>query len=213
LNTGVPDRPPSIDTRDPSLILASASPRRAEILRSLGIPFVAQPVDVPEEMRRGETAAAAATRLAAAKAARAAQRSPRDWVLAADTLVFLDGATLGKPRDDREAREMLRRLEGREHGVVTAVHLRRGEDPGAGLAEVSRVRFAPMTAPEIDWYVATGEPRDKAGAYGVQGLGARFVEEIHGSFTNVMGLPARAVYRLLRDARDPVLELLALSSG
>jgi septum formation protein len=168
---------------------------------------------VTEETLPGETAVAAATRLASAKAARAAEHAPGDWVLAADTLVFLDGATLGKPGDDAQAREMLRRLEGREHRVVTAVHLRRGADPGAGLAEISRVRFAPMSGPEIDWYVATGEPRDKAGAYGVQGLGARFIEEIHGSFTNVMGLPARAVYRLLKDARDPDLALLALSSG
>jgi len=134
-------------------------------------------------------------------------------VLAADTLVFLDGATLGKPRDDAEAAEMLRRLAGREHGVVTAVHLRRGEAPTRGIAEVSRVRFAPLDESEIAWYVATGEPRDKAGAYGVQGLGARFIEEIHGSFTNVMGLPARAVYRLLRACPDPALALLALSSG
>ena len=97
--------------------------------------------------------------------------------------------------------------------VVTALHLKRGGAPGTGLAEVSRVRFAPMDEAEIRWYVATGEPHDKAGAYGVQGLGARFIEEINGSFTNVMGLPARAVYRLLRDAPDPALASLALSSG
>jgi septum formation protein len=203
----------STTPRSPRLILASASPRRAEILRSLGIPFVALPVDVPEEMLPGETAEQAATRLAAAKAASATGRHPRDWVLAADTLVFLDGAILGKPRDDREARKMLRRLAGREHRVVTAVHLKRDGQPGRGLSEVSRVRFAPMAEEEIDWYVSTGEPGDKAGAYGVQGLGARFIEEIHGSFTNVMGLPARAVYRLLRDARDSALDSLALASG
>jgi septum formation protein len=201
------------DTKSPRLILASASPRRAEILRSLGIPFVASPVDVIEETLPGETAEQAAIRLATAKAASAAGRHPGQWVLAADTLVFLDGAILGKPRDDREAREMLRRLAGREHRVVTAVHLRRAERPGEGLAEITRVRFAPMAEDEIDWYVSTGEPADKAGAYGVQGLGARFIEEIHGSFTNVMGLPARAVYRLLRDARDPALGSLALASG
>lgn len=134
-------------------------------------------------------------------------------MLAADTLVFLDGETLGKPRDDAEAAAMLGRLAGREHGVVTAVHLQRGDGPGRGIAETSRVRFGPMTADEIRWYVATGEPRDKAGAYGVQGLGARFIEEVRGSFTNVMGLPARSVYLLLRDAPDPSLALLALSSG
>ncbi len=199
--------------RPTSLILASASPRRAEILRSLGIPFTVAPSDIPEEPLPGETAEAAARRLAAEKAALAAGRAPDSWVLAADTLVFLDGATLGKPADDREAAAMLRRLAGREHGVVTAVHLRRGAAPGRGIAALSRVRFAPMTEEEIAWYVNTGEPRDKAGAYGVQGLGARFIEEVRGSFTNVMGLPARAVYLLLRDAADPALALLALSSG
>jgi septum formation protein len=196
-----------------TLILASASPRRAEILRSLGIAFTVAPTDIPEEPRPGETAEATASRLARDKAASAAERSPDAWVLAADTLVFLDGQTLGKPRDDAEAAAMLGRLAGREHGVVTAVHLRRGASAGRGIAETSRVRFGPMSAQEIRWYVATGEPRDKAGAYGVQGLGARFIEEVRGSFTNVMGLPARAVYLLLRDARDPALSLLALSSG
>jgi septum formation protein len=194
-------------------VLASASPRRAEILTSLQIPFTPMPVDISEALQAGETAPEAARRLAADKAAAAAGRDPDAWVLAADTLVFLDGDTLGKPGDDRDAGAMLRRLAGREHGVVTAVHLRRGADPGRGVAETSRVRFAPMTEEEILWYVATGEPRDKAGAYGVQGLGARFIAEIHGSFTNVMGLPARAVYELLRSAGDPALGLLALSSG
>lgn len=196
-----------------SLVLASASPRRAEILRSLGIPFDVRPVDVDETPLAGETAEAAATRLAAEKAAAAVRRWPETWVLAADTLVFLDGAILGKPRDDAEAAAMLRRLADREHGVVTAVHLRRGDGPGRGIAEVSRVRFGPMDETEVAWYVASGEPRDKAGAYGVQGLGARFIEEVHGSFTNVMGLPARSVYRLLRASPDPALALLALASG
>ena len=195
------------------LVLASASPRRAEILRSLGIPFDVRPVDIDETPLPGETAEAAAARLAAEKAALAARQWPDAWVLAADTLVFLDGAILGKPRDDDDAAAMLRRLAGREHGVVTAVHLRRGGGPARGVAEVSRVRFAPMDGDEIAWYVSTGEPRDKAGAYGVQGLGARFIEEVHGSFTNVMGLPARSVYRLLRASPDPALALLALASG
>jgi len=195
------------------LVLASASPRRAEILRSLGIPFDVRPVEVAEEPLPGETAEAAAARLAAEKAALAAGRDPGAWVLAADTLVFLDGAILGKPRDDAEAGQMLRRLSGREHGVVTALSLKRHDAPARGLAEISRVRFAVLEEAEIAWYVATGEPRDKAGAYGVQGLGARFIEGIQGSFTNVMGLPARAVYRLLRASPDPALALLALSSG
>jgi septum formation protein len=196
-----------------TLVLASASPRRAEILSSLGIPFATHPVSLDESPLPGETAEASAARLAAEKAALAARARPESWVLAADTLVFLDGAILGKPRDDADAASMLRRLAGREHGVVTAVHLRRGEGPSRGIAEVSRVRFGPLDETEIAWYVSTGEPRDKAGAYGVQGLGARFIEEIHGSFTNVMGLPARSVYRLLRASPDPALALLALASG
>lgn len=195
------------------LILASASPRRAEILSSLGIPFTVRPAEVPEEPRPGETAEAVAARLAAEKAAFVAALEPEAWVLAADTLVFLDGLILGKPRDPEDARSMLRRLAGREHRVVTALHLKRGDARGTGHAEISRVRFAPMDEEEIDWYAATGEPADKAGAYGVQGLGARFIEEIHGSFTNVMGLPARAAYRLLRAAPDPALASLALSCG
>jgi septum formation protein len=195
------------------LILASASPRRAEILRSLGIPFTVHPADVAEDVLPGETAEAVAARLAEAKAASVAARESDAWVLGADTLVFLDGLILGKPRDSEDARSMLRQLAGREHRVVTALHLTRGGGPGAAHAEISRVRFAPMSEEEIAWYAATGEPADKAGAYGVQGLGARFVEEIHGSFTNVMGLPARAAYRLIRDAPDPALSTLALSSG
>ena len=193
--------------------MASASPRRAEILRSLGIPFTVQPADVPEDVLPGETAEAAAMRLAAEKASSIAAREPESWVLAADTLVFLDGLILGKPKDLEDAKSMLRRLAGREHRVVTALHLKRGPARGIGHAEVSRVRFAPMDEEEIAWYAATREPEDKAGAYGVQGLGARFIEEIHGSFTNVMGLPARAAYRLLRGAPDPALASLALSSG
>src|SRR5262249_555503 len=159
-------------------------------------PFLVRPTDTPEEILPGETAEAAALRLAADKAAAGAARDPQSWILAADTLVFLDGAVLGKPRDDEESREMLGRLAGREHGVVTAARLQRGASAGKTVSAISRVRFAPMTAEEIAWYAATGEPRDKAGAYGVQGLGARFIAEIRGSFTNVMGLPAREVYEL-----------------
>lgn len=150
-----------------------------------------------------------AARLAAAKAAAVAQRRPGAWVLGADTLVVLDGSTLGKPADDSDARRMLRRIAGREHSVVTGVCLRTDAARGATLVEWSRVRFAALSEEELYWYVTTGEPRDKAGAYAVQGLGARFIEGIEGSFTNVMGLPARAVYRLLRET--PFLAPLALS--
>jgi septum formation protein len=195
------------------LVLASSSPRRAEILTALGIPFLVTPADVDETVAPGESGLQAAVRLAREKAAVGAARRPDDWVLAADTLVLLDGSILGKPSDDAEARDMLRMLSGREHRVVTAVRLARGSGSGQDAVEESRVRIAALDDEEIRWYVSTGEPRDKAGAYAVQGLGARFIESVEGSFTNVMGLPARTVYRLLREAPDPALSRLALASA
>ncbi len=195
------------------LILASGSPRRAEILTGLGIPFEVDPPKVDEIVRPGETGEGAASRLAAEKASEVSRRRPGRWVLAADTLVLLDGEILGKPSDPGDAARMLRRLAGREHRVVTAVRLSRGgEEPGGAAVELSRVRIAPMGEDEVSWYVGTGEPMDKAGAYAVQGLGARFIESVSGSYTNVMGLPAREVYRLLREAPDPALSELALAS-
>jgi nucleoside triphosphate pyrophosphatase len=193
-----------------SLVLASSSPRRAEILTALGIPFVAEPADATEDIRPGEVGENAACRLAAEKAVLVAVRRPESWVLAADTLVLLGSEILGKPRDDAEAEEMLGRLSGREHRVVTAVRLRRGSDPGREAVVLTAVRISPMSPEEIRWYVATGEPRDKAGAYAVQGLGSRFIESVEGSYTNVMGLPARAVYALLRESGDRGLASLAL---
>jgi len=194
------------------LVLASSSPRRAEILGALGIPFDVAAADVDESLLPGESGREAAVRLARAKAAAAALLHRGKWVLAADTLVLIDGAVLGKPRDDAEAAAMLRRLAEREHVVVTAVSLLKDAGPEIATVEESRVRIAPLDEEEIRWYVATGEPRGKAGAYAVQGLGARFVESVDGSFSNVMGLPARSVYRLLRQAPDPALARLALAS-
>jgi septum formation protein len=194
------------------LVLASSSPRRAQILTELGIPFVIDPAEVDEAILAGEAPEAAVSRLAGAKAAAVAGRRPGDWILAADTVVFFDGEILGKPRDDGEASAMLRRLAGREHRVVSGLRLRRGSSEGFGTITWSSVRFAGLSEEEIAWYVATGEPRDKAGAYGIQGKGARFVEGIEGSYTNVMGLPARDVYRLMREAGSLSLGSLALSS-
>jgi septum formation protein len=194
-----------------SLVLASGSPRRAEILTTLGIPFEIDVSRVPETIRAGESGEQAAMRLAAEKAAEVAARRPGRWVLAADTLVLLDGEILGKPSDELDAARMLRMLAGREHRVITAVALRREGDPAREIVEQSRVSIAPMTEEEVLWYLATREPMDKAGAYAVQGLGARFIERISGSYTNVMGLPARSVYRLMREARDPALARLALA--
>ena len=193
------------------LVLASGSPRRAQILTELGIAFTVDRPGVPEDLLPGEAPETAATRIAAAKAAEVVRRRPGAWVLAADTLVFSGGEILGKPRDPVEAKTMLRSLAGRRHRVVTAIHLQRDASTWTSIAW-STVQFSALSDEEIDWYVATGEPLDKAGAYGVQGLGARFVEAISGSYTNVMGLPAREVYRLMRAAGDPALGCLALSS-
>ncbi len=200
-------------TNNTYIVLASCSPRRAEILTSLGIAFLVDPSHVPEELAPDESAREAAQRLAAAKAAEVAPRHPGSWVLAADTLVVLGGDILGKPRDDADAARMLRLLSGRRHRVVTAVRLARAGNPGEGLIEESAVDMAPLSEQELAWYVATGEPRDKAGAYAVQGLGARFIEGVEGSYSNVMGLPARGVYRLMRAAvGDLALALPAPSS-
>jgi septum formation protein len=179
----------------------------------MGIPFVVDAADVPEEIRPGESALDAASRLAADKAACVAERHPDSWVLAADTLVLLGEEILGKPRDDPDARRMLGSLAGREHRVVTAARLLRLADAGRERIETSRVRIAPLSPEEMLWYVATGEPRDKAGAYAVQGLGARFIESVSGSYTNVMGLPARSVYLLLKESGDASLARLALSDS
>jgi septum formation protein len=179
----------------------------------MGIRFIVDPADVPEEIRPGESARDAVSRLAADKAAHVAARHPDSWVLAADTLVLVDEAILGKPWDDADARRMLGLLAGREHRVVTAVRVQRGPDAGRDRIETSQVRIAPLSPEEILWYVATGEPRDKAGAYAVQGLGSRFIESVSGSYTNVMGLPARSVYLLLKESGDASLARVALSNS
>jgi septum formation protein len=183
-------------------VLASGSPRRRELLSGLGLAFTVRPADVDESPLAGEPAAACVQRLARAKAAAAAGSgsTPAEIVLAADTLVTLDGRLLGKPRDPAEARRMLASLAGREHTVLTGLAL--VETPSRRQAESvveSRVRLAPMTAAELDWYVATGEPLDKAGAYAVQGRGALFVETVDGNYTNVVGLPLPATYRLFAE--------------
>jgi septum formation protein len=181
------------------LVLASASPRRAGILESLGIPHRVVPSSVDERLAADEPPIAAALRLAEEKAAAVASTCPDATVLGADTLVVLGSRIFGKPSDRGDAGRMLRELSGTTHQVVTGVCLiwPAGKASRAGTSDVT---FAPMTDEEIDWYVATGEPADKAGAYAVQGLGARFITGIRGSFSNVVGLPAREVYELLRDA-------------
>lgn len=177
------------------LVLASASPRRAEILARLGIEFMVRPPDVTETVRAGELPAVAARRLAIEKAASVVRR-PGELVLAADTIVALDGETLGKPAGQADAVEMLQRLAGRDHHVFTGLALRSDERIRSGV-ERTRVRFRPLARSECEEYVATGEPADKAGAYGIQGRGSALVDGIDGDFFNVMGLPVQLLLRLL----------------
>ncbi len=182
----------------PLLILASSSPRRRELLGALGLRFTVRAADLDETPLPGEDPRDTVLRLAQAKAA--ARAHPGELVLAADTVVVIDGELLGKPSDPADARRMLGRIAGREHTVLTAVALEEsGRDRRAADVAASRVRMAAMSAEEIAWYVETGEPLDKAGSYAVQGLGALFVEEVFGNYTNVVGLPIPLTYRLFRE--------------
>jgi len=181
-----------------ALILASASPRRRELLAQTGIPFTVDASDVPEIPTAGESAATFAQRVARAKAVAVAQRHPDAFVVGADTVVVLDATLFGKPLDRADARRMLRALSGRAHHVLTAVAL---VEPGAGVHEVvvdSIVEFRQLTATEIEAYCATAEPYDKAGAYALQGAAGGFVTTVRGSRTNVIGLPLEEVTELLR---------------
>ncbi len=181
------------------LLLASQSPRRAEILRSVGWPFETFSVEIDESVEAAESPVQYVERLAQGKAEAAARLYPSRLVLGADTTVVVDGAILGKPRDTEDARRMLKSLRGRWHEVLTGVALVRsvgGEMLRRVAHERTRVRFAKMSEQEIDWYVATGEPTDKAGAYAVQGRAALFIEAIEGDYWNVVGLPVRLVYKL-----------------
>jgi septum formation protein len=181
--------------------LASASPRRRELLRQIGVAFEVKPADVAEDLGPGEAPEAYVLRVAAAKADAVwavVQAEPRP-VLAADTAVVLDGAVLGKPSDPTEAESMLARLSGRVHWVLTAVALRHGDDR-VTLLSASEVRFRPTTVAERLAYCATGEPFDKAGGYGIQGHAAVFVESLQGSYSGVMGLPLFETAALLARA-------------
>ena len=186
-------------TELPKLILASTSPRRAEILRTVGWPFAACPVDIDEARHPDEQAAIYVERLAQEKAQAAAQvRVAGLTIIGADTVVVVDEEILGKPRDEDDARRMLRQLRGRWHQVLTGVALINGAPSEIRVAhETTEVKFAAMSEDEIDWYVSSGEQMDKAGAYAIQGLGARFIEGIRGDYFNVMGLPVRLLYKLV----------------
>ena len=179
------------------LVLASASPRRALILRALGVRFRVVVSGADETIAPGEEAAVAAERLARLKAAAVARSEPPP-ILGADTLVVCEGRMLGKPDSPEEARQMLRLLSGRTHEVVTGLCLVAPQGTRSGI-ERTAVTFAPMSAGEIDWYVAGGEPMDKAGAYHVDGKGALFVSSVAGSPSNVAGLPVRLFLSLARE--------------
>jgi len=181
------------------LILASASPRRAELLRAAGFTFETVVADVDERVRPGETPPAYVRRLAAEKSA--AAQAAHTIILGADTAVVVDGEILGKPRDDADAAAMLQRLSGKRHDVMTGISLRHGAYE-VGRVETTGVWFAALTKEDIAWYVASGEGRDKAGAYAIQGLASRFIPRIEGSYGNVVGLPVACVAELLTEFRQ-----------
>ena len=187
-------------------ILASSSPRRRELLASIGIDFDVLPSHVPEEHQPGEAPEEYVARLSRDKAAAVAARHPDRWVIAADTTVLFGDQLLEKPVDAADARRMLGVIAGKTHVVYTGLTI---EHSGVGYRETrvaeSEVRMLPLSADDIAWYVGTGEPLDKAGAYAVQGIGAMFIDSIHGSYTNVVGLPLALLFQMLRKAGVDVL--------
>ncbi len=180
------------------VILASASPRRHELLNLVGIPHEVRPANIDETIRHRETPRRHAERLAREKASAVATRDPNLITIGADTIVVINRKVLGKPADVDQAAAMLRQLSGREHKVVTAVAVSRGKKLRSAVEDV-RVKFRRLRADEIDAYIATGEPMDKAGAYGIQGYGATIVESIDGDYFSVMGLSLVRLVGLLRD--------------
>ncbi len=182
-----------------NLVLASGSPRRREFLSSLKLDFEVLPADLDESLREGEEASTYVARLAVEKARSVAARRPGAVVLAADTTVVLRGEVLGKPTDAAEATAMLRRLSGQVHRVLTGVAVCGRGEPRSEVVETA-VTFAAMTEAQVAFYVATGEPFDKAGGYGIQGVGGAFVQRIEGSYSNVVGLPLAETLSLLRAA-------------
>lgn len=191
------------------LVLASASPRRQELLRHAGIPFTVSPANIPEIPLAGESPRACAERLAREKAQAIFRQRPGQPVLGADTVVVVDGDILGKPRDPADARRMLRLLSGRTHQVTTGVclagpSLRTGNQKlETGFedtrSETTLVTMTTLSEQEIGAYITTGEPMDKAGAYAIQGIASRWIPRIEGDYFNVVGLPVALVFRMLRE--------------
>jgi septum formation protein len=184
------------------VILASASPRRRELLTLIGIAHEVMPADIDESLLPDEEPAAHAERLARAKAHTIAARQPGAVVIAADTIVVVDGDVLGKPRDAAAARAMLKRLSGRTHTVLTAIAVARSDRTESAVEAVD-VTFREVSDADIGAYIATGEPMDKAGAYGIQGFGATIVERVDGDYFSVMGLGLRRLVELLAHIGAP----------
>src|SRR6266478_5725361 len=189
------------------LVLASASPRRQELLRNAGIPFTLSPTDIPELPQPGESGRDCAQRLARKKARAVFQQRPADFVLGADTVVAVGDEILGKPRDEADAARMLRLLSGRTHQVTTGVCLMGPRTENQKLttgfedtrSETTLVTMTTLTDEDIRSYIASGEPIDKAGAYAIQGIASRWIPQIEGDYFNVVGLPVRLVYLMLRE--------------
>lgn len=185
------------------IILASASPRRAELLKNIGLPFEVMESGVTEECAVSQNPESLARTLAVQKATAVAKKVTRGIVIGADTLVCVDGTILGKPRSRAEAGEMLSRLSGRSHTVMTGLAL--AEVPGKRLlthVETTRVFMRKLSGSEMEWYLDSNEPYDKAGGYGIQGKAGVFVERLEGCYFNVVGLPLAALWRMLRELSD-----------
>jgi septum formation protein len=180
------------------VVLASSSPRRRELLNLIGIAHEVRPANLDESMRPRETPRRHAERLARDKASAVAMRDPDLITIAADTIVVINRKVLGKPADKEEAARMLAMLSGKEHTVISAVAVSRGKKLRSAIEEV-KVKFRRLREDEIDAYIATGEPMDKAGAYGIQGYGATIVERVEGDYFAVMGLPLVRLIALMRD--------------
>lgn len=187
-----------------NLILASASPRRQELLKLFGVPFTVRVADIDETMAPNAAPFDEVARLSREKAL-AVPREAGDIVVAADTIVVLEGRVLGKPRDMQEAKEMLRSLSGRDHQVMTGFTVLRGEN-AVTHTEVTDLHFRELSDPEIERYVASGEPMDKAGAYGIQGGAALFCTRMTGDYYNVMGLPVCRLGQVLRAVAPELME-------
>lgn len=182
------------------IVLASASPRRQELLRNAGISFTVEPANIDETPLPGEPPKNCVERLAREKALAVHPRCPSDYVLGADTIVVIDNIILGKPRDAEDAARMLQLLSGRKHEVITGVCLcsPAGSESEITASETTLVTMCEISDEEIESYVATGEPMDKAGAYAIQGIASRWIPRIEGDYSNVVGLPVARVHSMLR---------------